>query len=110
MMIDGEIIGRLVRLPVAEMALSIALPQWAAAQDAPAIVSGPQGQPLTPEQVKAMQEAQHRGEAGRRWCGRIWTVLASCAQQGRSAFDFLDRSIVAHFKSQASPSLLPMRP
>lgn len=51
-----------------------------------------------------------RGEAGRRWCERIWTVLATCAQQGRSAFDFLDRSIVAHFKSQASPSLLPNPP
>jgi transposase len=51
-----------------------------------------------------------RGEAGRRWCERIWTVLATCAQQGRSAFDFLDHSIVAHFKSQASPSLLPNPP
>ncbi len=51
-----------------------------------------------------------RGKAGRRWCERIWTVLATCAQQGRSAFDFLYQSIVAHFKSQASPSLLPNPP
>ncbi|MGH7490057.1 MAG: IS66-like element ISCku6 family transposase, partial [bacterium] len=51
-----------------------------------------------------------RGEAGRRWCERIWTVLATCAQQGRSAFDFLYHSIVAHFTSQASPSLLPIPP
>ena len=51
-----------------------------------------------------------RGEAGRRWCERIWTVLATCAQQGRSAFDFLYRSIVAHFTNQAAPSLLPIPP
>jgi transposase len=51
-----------------------------------------------------------RGETGRRWCERIWTVLATCAQQRYSAFDFLYRSIVAHFKSQASPSLLPIPP
>jgi transposase len=30
-----------------------------------------------------------RGEAGQRWCERIWTVIATCAQQGRSAFDYL---------------------
>jgi len=51
-----------------------------------------------------------RGEAGRRWCQRIWTMLATCAQQGRSAFDFLYHSIVAHFTNQASPSLLPIPP
>jgi transposase len=51
-----------------------------------------------------------RGAAGRRWCERIWTVLATCAQQGRSAFDFLYHSIVAHFTSQPSPSLLPIPP
>jgi transposase len=47
-----------------------------------------------------------RGETGRRWCERIWTVLATCAQQMRSAFQFLCDSIVAHFTNQASPSLL----
>jgi transposase len=51
-----------------------------------------------------------RGETGRRWCERIWTVLATCAQQGRSAFDFLRDSIVAHFTGQSSPSLLPQPP
>jgi transposase len=30
-----------------------------------------------------------RGENGRRWSERIWTTLATCAQQGRSAFDYL---------------------
>jgi transposase len=27
-----------------------------------------------------------RGGAGNRWCERIWTVIATCAQQGRSVF------------------------
>jgi transposase len=47
-----------------------------------------------------------RGETGRRWCERIWTVLATCAQQGRSAFDFIYDSIVAYFTRQPFPSLL----
>jgi transposase len=51
-----------------------------------------------------------RGEAGRRWCERIWTVLATCAQQGRSAFEFIYRSIVAYFTDQPFPSLLPLPP
>jgi len=51
-----------------------------------------------------------RGETGRRWCERIWTVLATCAQQGRSAFDFLYDSILAHVKNQALPALLPLPP
>ena len=28
-----------------------------------------------------------RGERGDRWCERIWTVMATCSQQGRSVFD-----------------------
>jgi len=51
-----------------------------------------------------------RGETGRRWCERIWTVLATCAQQGRSAFDFLYDSIIAYFTKQPNPSLLPQPP
>ena len=27
-----------------------------------------------------------RGERGDRWCERIWTVMATCSQQGRSVF------------------------
>jgi hypothetical protein len=37
-------------------------------------------------------------------------VLATCAQQKRSAFQFLCDSIVAHFTNQASPSLLVLQP
>ena len=51
-----------------------------------------------------------RGNTGRRWCERIWTVLATSAQQGRSAFEFLHHSIVAYLRNQASPSLLPLPP
>jgi transposase len=47
-----------------------------------------------------------RGETGRRWCERIWTVLATCAQQGRSAFDYLYDAVVAFFHQTAVPSLL----
>ena len=51
-----------------------------------------------------------RGEPGRRWCERIWTVLETCAQQARSAFQFIYRSIAAHFTHQSFPSLLPQGP
>lgn len=51
-----------------------------------------------------------RGETGRRWCERIWTVLATCAQQKRSAFQFLYDSIITHFTNQAPTSLLALQP
>jgi transposase len=51
-----------------------------------------------------------RGEAGRRWSERIWTALATCAQQQRSAFEFIHHSIVAYFNDQPFPSLLPLPP
>jgi len=48
-----------------------------------------------------------RGPQGRRWCERIWTVIATCSQQGRSVFDYLHTAVVAYFEGCASPSLLP---
>jgi transposase len=51
-----------------------------------------------------------RSERGRRWCERMWTVLATCVQQGRSAFQFLYQSIVAHFSGHAPPPLLAIPP
>ncbi len=51
-----------------------------------------------------------RGEKGRRWCERIWTVIATCAQQGREVFQFLLDSIDAHFSGALPPSLLPSGP
>jgi|SRR5579863_1482917 len=47
-----------------------------------------------------------RGESGRRWCERIWTVLATCAQQGRSVFEYLCAAVTACFAQQPVPSLL----
>jgi hypothetical protein len=47
-----------------------------------------------------------RGEKGRRWCERIWTVVATCAQQGRSVFEYLYAAVVAFFQQTAVPSLL----
>ncbi len=51
-----------------------------------------------------------RSETGRRWCERIWTTVATCAQQGRSAFKFLMDSIHAYFSGGLPPSLLPSGP
>jgi transposase len=48
-----------------------------------------------------------RSETGQRWSERIWTVIATCAQQGRSVFDFLFASVIAHFTGQPPPSLDP---
>ena len=47
-----------------------------------------------------------RGPAGRRWCERIWTVLATCAQQHRSAFDYIHAAVRAFFQHQPAPMLL----
>jgi transposase len=47
-----------------------------------------------------------RGDAGRRWCERIWTVLATCAIRHRSAFQYIHRVIRARLGSQRFPSLL----
>ena len=47
-----------------------------------------------------------RSKRGRAWCERIWTVMATCAQRKRSAFDFLQQAVHAHFTGQPPPSLL----
>ncbi len=47
-----------------------------------------------------------RGDDGMRWCERAWTVLATCAQQGRHAFHFLHDALLADFTGQPAPSLL----
>lgn len=48
-----------------------------------------------------------RSEAGNRWCERIWTVIATCYQQGRSVFEYLYAAVAAYFDQGAAPSLLP---
>jgi transposase len=46
-----------------------------------------------------------RSAAGQRWSERIWTVLATCTQQGRSVFDYLQCAVEALFHGQPAPSL-----
>jgi transposase len=48
-----------------------------------------------------------RSEAGNRWCERIWTVIATCVQQGRSVFAYLEAAVGAWFEGTEAPSLLP---
>jgi transposase len=48
-----------------------------------------------------------RSAAGNRWCERIWTVIATCSQQGRSVFDYLYTAVAAWFHRTEAPSLLP---
>jgi transposase len=48
-----------------------------------------------------------RGDDGMRWCERAWTVVATCAQQGRQAFQFLHDALLAHYTAQPAPLLLP---
>jgi transposase len=48
-----------------------------------------------------------RSDRGDRWCERIWTVMASCAQQGRSAFEYLETAVSAWFAEEEAPTLLP---
>ena len=48
-----------------------------------------------------------RSEGGQRWCERIWTVIATCTQQGRSVFDYLYAAVKAYFGDGSVPSLLP---
>ena len=51
-----------------------------------------------------------RSQAGRDWCERIWTVMATCTQRGIDVFDFLYRSLCAHWAQTDGPSLLPDPP
>ena len=48
-----------------------------------------------------------RSERGDRWCERIWTVMATCSQQGRSVFEYLEAAVTAWFDGEEAPSLLP---
>ena len=48
-----------------------------------------------------------RSERGNRWCERIWTVIATCTQQGRSVFEYLEAAVGARFADTDPPMLLP---
>src|SRR5437764_1777854 len=47
-----------------------------------------------------------RSEAGNRWCERIWTASATCAQQGRPVVAYRDAAVGAWFAGTEAPSLL----
>jgi transposase len=47
-----------------------------------------------------------RGDAGMRWCERIWTILSTCQKQRRNVFEFIHASLVAHWTNQRYPVLL----
>lgn len=49
-----------------------------------------------------------RGEKGQRFCERMWSVLATCSQQGRSVFEYLTKAVAAYFHEEKAPSLLPV--
>ena len=51
-----------------------------------------------------------RSETGRQWCERIWTVLATCQQQGRSAFHFIRDAVNAYITGVPAPTLLAASP
>lgn len=48
-----------------------------------------------------------RSVKGRETCERLWTVIATCALQGRSAYNFILEAVKAYFRSEPAPSLLP---
>jgi len=46
--------------------------------------------------VSCDRPADHAGRgarAGNRWCERIWTVVATCVQQGRPVFAYLAAAV-----------------
>ena len=48
-----------------------------------------------------------RSAKGRSSNERIWTVIATCALQGRSAYNFILESVHAYFHDLPAPSLIP---
>jgi transposase len=49
-----------------------------------------------------------RSQGGRRFCERMWTVVATCVQQGRSVYGFLREAVGSWFAGESAPSLLPL--
>ena len=47
-----------------------------------------------------------RGQAGMRWCERIWTTIATCKKQHRNVFEFIHNSLIAHWTEQRYTLLL----
>jgi len=51
-----------------------------------------------------------RSEKGQRWCERIWTILATCSMQNKSAYDYLVQAVWAHFNGESAPLLISSPP
>ena len=47
-----------------------------------------------------------RSQRGRDFCERLWTVIATCSLQKRSAYHWIHAAIGAHFNGRPVPSLL----
>jgi hypothetical protein len=47
-----------------------------------------------------------RSQRGRDFCERLWTVIATCSLQKRSAYEWIHAAIRAHFNGRPVPSLL----
>ena len=47
-----------------------------------------------------------RGNAGMRWCERIWTTIATCKKQNRNVFEFIHQSILANWTDKHYPLFL----
>jgi hypothetical protein len=47
-----------------------------------------------------------RSQRGREVCERIWTVIATCAVQKRSAYHWMHQAVCALFNGQPIPSQL----
>ena len=47
-----------------------------------------------------------RGDAGMRWCERIWTTIATCKKQERNVFDFIHKSLLSHWTDENYPLFL----
>ena len=48
-----------------------------------------------------------RGQKGRQWCERFWTIRQTCRQQGISLCRFIQQAGHAYFQGETAPSLLP---
>jgi transposase len=47
-----------------------------------------------------------RGDAGMRWCERMWTILATCKKQNRNVFEFIHHTLLARWTNTCYPELL----
>jgi transposase len=71
---------------------------------------------MAPHRVKSMAPMEFalalgsRGPRGRNYCLRAWTVIATCAQQGRSVYEFICAAVAAAFHGTPIPSLRPAAP